>query len=207
MKKISVSFLSSKKIVKDLMLLNSTDTDFIHVDVKDGKFVSGKNDPFRKLDKLSGSIRKRLDVHLMVKKPFKYILKYARLNTECITIHIELEEDILTYLDLIKSYGIKCGLAINPETDINILEEYLEEIDQILVMSVNPGKGGQPFIEDTTNKLKALKKLIGNRNINIVVDGGINDKTKEQVMEADILVSGSYVLNNLDYQHQIDTLR
>ncbi len=206
MKKISVSFLSSKDISKDLMLLNSTDTDYIHVDVMDGKFVPAKFDPIKKLSKLANVVTKRLDVHLMVKKPTKYILKYALLNTEYITVHVEID-NVLECLDLIKSYGIKCGLAINPDTPVEVLEEYLDEIDGITLMSVYPGKGGQAFLEDSVSRLKKLKKMIGKRKIEITIDGGINDETKTKAKQADILVSGSYVLNNLDFQHQIDTLR
>lgn len=206
-KKISVSFLSSKNIIDDLIDLDSTDADFIHVDEMDGKFVKSKNTPFRVLDRLSYILKKRLDVHLMVKKPLKLIEKYINLNTEYITLHVELEEELFKYFDIIKSYGIKCGVAINPDTNIEKLKPYLDYVDLILIMSVNPGYGGQAFIEETTNRIKEVKKLIGKRKILVSVDGGINEKTKDKVNDSNILVSGSFVINNSNYQEQIDKLR
>ena len=206
-KKISVSFLSSKNIIDDLIDLDSTDADFIHVDEMDGKFVKSKNTPFRVSDRLSYILKKRLDVHLMVKKPLKLIEKYINLNTEYITLHVELEEELFKYFDIIKSYGIKCGVAINPDTNIEKLKPYLDYVDLILIMSVNPGYGGQAFIEETTNRIKEVKKLIGKRKILVSVDGGINEKTKDKVSDSNILVSGSFVINNSNYQEQIDKLR
>ena len=133
MKKISVSFLSSKNEQKDLLKLSASSTDFIHVDVMDGKFVKKKNNPFKLLSKMSKVLRKRLDVHLMEKNPLKNINYYASLNTEYITIHSELPK-VDKYIDLIKEYGIKCGRAINPDTDITTLLPYLSNTSGI----VNP---------------------------------------------------------------------
>lgn len=207
-KKISVSFLSSKDIIDDLIELESTNVDYIHVDVMDGKFVKNKNLPFKVLNRLSYVLKKRLDVHLMVKKPLKFIEKYATLNTEYITVHVELDDKIKDEaIEVIKSYGIKCGLAINPNTDINLLENYLDKIDMILVMSVEPGKGGQSFIEETTKKISDIKSMIKKRKILINVDGGINDKTISKVADTDIVVSGSYVINSDDFQTRINELR
>lgn len=208
MKKISVSFLSCKNVEKSLMKLTLTTADYIHVDVMDGRFVRKKNNPYKKLSKLSTMINKRLDVHLMDKNPLKNINYYASLNTEYITVHVELEK-IDKYIDLIKEYGIKCGLAINPETDISMLLPYLNKIDMILVMSVKPGLGGQEFIEETYKKILKLKKMISTRklNIKINVDGGINDENIKKLDNADIIVSGSFITNSDDYQAQIDILR
>ena len=141
--KISVSYLSSKNFKEDLRKLNITNADFIHVDVMDGHFVRNKSLPFKKIKDVSAYTNKRLDVHLMVKKPLKFIDNYASLNTEFITIHVE-TKNIDKSLDLIEAYGIRKGLAIKPETDIEALIPYLDRIDLILVMSVNPGKGGHP---------------------------------------------------------------
>ena len=125
-RKVSVSFLSSKNKEEDLIKLGATDTDYIHVDVMDGKFVKNKNLPFKLLDRLSYTLLKRLDVHLMVNKPNKFIEEYATLNSEYITIHVELPKEVIdSSIELIKSYGIKCGLAIKPNTDINLLKDYL----------------------------------------------------------------------------------
>lgn len=207
-KKVSVSFLSSEDDIDDLIELEATNTDYIHVDVMDGKFVKRKNFPFKTLNYISHVLKKRLDVHLMAIDPIKHIEKYATLNTEYITIHVEIDhKKILESLTLIKSYGIKCGLAINPATDVKELTPYLDDIDMILVMSVIPGMGGQSFIEDSTKKLEKVKKLIKGKNIVINVDGGINESTVSKVPQADIVVSGSYVVGSNNFQEKIDILR
>lgn len=208
MRKISVSFLSSEDDIEDLIDLEATNVDYIHVDVMDGKFVRNKNLPFKTLDYLSYVLKKRLDVHLMVTKPIKYIEKYATLNTEFITVHVELGEKLIKEsFELIKSYGIKCGLAINPDTDIMSLEPYLDYIDMILVMSVVPGMGGQSFIEESTERLNKIRNMIKDKNIVINVDGGINKETVHKAKQADIVVSGSFIINSDNFQEKIDELR
>lgn len=207
-RKVSVSFLSSKNKEEDLIKLGATDTDYIHVDVMDGKFVKNKNLPFKLLDRLSYTLLKRLDVHLMVNKPSKFIEEYATLNSEYITIHVELPKEVIdSSIDLIKSYGIKCGLAIKPNTDINLLKDYLDRIDLILVMSVEPGSGGQEFISETPDRIAKIKELIGKKKIAINVDGGINDKTVKYLDKANIVVSGSYVVNSDSFMDAIKSLR
>ena len=207
--KVSASFLSSKNIPEDLTKLNDTDVDFIHLDIMDGKFVKNKTMPFREMRHIYEYTSKRLDVHLMVEDPSKYIPLYAELNTEYITFHVELEKDIMKNLELIKSYSIKCGLAISPDTKVSELVPYLPYLDYILVMSVYPGEGGQEFIESTEEKVKELRKLLDSYNIKAVisVDGGINDKTKEKVKDADILVAGSYIINSDNFNEKISSLR
>ena len=125
MKKISVSFLSSDSESKDILKINNTSADFIHVDVMDGRFVKKKHKPYKMLYKMSSEITKRLDVHLMEKKPLKHINYFAALNTEYITVHVELDK-VDKYLDLIREYGIKAGLAINPDTDESMLLPYIK---------------------------------------------------------------------------------
>jgi len=207
-KKVSVSFLSSKNEKKDLIKLNRTSADYIHVDVMDGHFVRKRNKPFKRLYKMSNVISKRLDVHLMEKKPYKNINNFALLNTEYITIHVEIDK-VDEYLDQIKDYGIKCGLAINPDTDISMLDPYLEKIDLILIMSVKPGKGGQEFIEDTIKKILKIKKVIVSKKLKIKlsVDGGINDEIAKRLDFVDIIVSGSYVIGNDDFESAINAIR
>lgn len=209
MKKISASFLSSRNIPSDLIKLNATDADFIHIDVMDGKFVKNKTMPFSEMKNIYKYTTKRLEVHLMVDNPSKYISSYAELNTECIMFHIESSEDVLKNLELIKSFSIKCGLAINPDTKISELIPYLPYLDQILVMSVYPGEGGQKFIPESAERIKEIRELINSYNLDILidVDGGINDTVLDKVIDADILTAGSYIINSSDYQEKITSLR
>ncbi|MBQ7105614.1 MAG: ribulose-phosphate 3-epimerase [Bacilli bacterium] len=206
MKKVSVSFFNSTNIEDDLINLCSTDTDYIHVDVGDGKFIERKFNPIKELSSLNGALTKRLDVHFMVEDPTDYIKSYSELNCEYITFHCEIKKDILSLLELIKKYGIKCGLSISPDTDLSFLEPYLDDIDMVLVMSVVPGKGGQSFIYSSVDRVKELKKMIGDRNIVISIDGGINADTSKLV-DTDIVVSGSFVLNSDDLDNSINVLR
>lgn len=209
MKKTSVSFLTSKYIAKDLMKLNVTDTDYIHVDVMDGKFVKNKTLSFREMRNIYKYTSKRLDVHLMVSNPKKEIKNFVLLNTEFITIHLEAKADIKSLIKLIHSYGIKVGIAIKPGTDIEEVYPYIDDIELILVMSVMPGLGGQSFLMDTIPRLKTLREKIEEEHLNVLleVDGGINPSTKDYVKDADILVSGSYVLNSDNFQEAISKLR
>lgn len=206
---ISTSFLSSKNLIHDLRELDKTDTDYIHVDIMDGKFVKKKTMPFKEMRNIYKYTNKRLDVHLMVKNPKRYIEDYASLNTEYISFHIESDENIEKNLQLIKEYGIKSGLAINPDTEIKELVPYLPLLDLVLVMSVEPGAGGQDFIVKTKDKIKELKILLSeyNSDVKISVDGGVNDVTKEYCTDCDILVSGSYIINGDNLQEKIDSLR
>ncbi len=207
--KISASFLSSYSIEKDIQKLNDTDVDFIHVDVMDGKFVKRKTMPFRSMKNIYKFTSKRLDVHLMAIHPKKLIKKYAQLNTEYITIHVELDEDIDSLIDLIHNYGIKCGLSIKPDTPIDVLDPYLNKIDMVLFMSVEPGQGGQAFLPETFVRIKEFKRKMKSKKLNIVinVDGGINLNNCTKLRQADILVSGSCITNSDDFQKTITKLR
>ena len=208
MKKVSVSILSSKNLVNDIKRINLSKADYVHIDIGDGKFVKNKFNPFKLLYKLYPEMFKRLDVHLMVNKPKKYINKYAMLNTEYITIHVEIDK-VEKYIEQIKKYGIKVGLAINPDTDEKLLEPYLNDIDLILVMGVYPGYGGQSFLEDTPKKVLKIKNMIvkSKNDIKITVDGGVNDETSKRLDFADILVSGSYVLATENIDERIELLK
>ncbi len=209
--KISVSFLSSYDKAKDLRKLNVTDVDYIHVDYMDGRFVPYKSLSFRQLKTIYKYTSKRLDVHLMTRNPEKLIRQFATLNTEFITFHVEIKKDISKLIDLIHSYGIKAGLSIKPDTPIALLEPYLEKIDLILVMSVEPGRGGQEFLENTPSRVLAIKNLLKTyekSDILLSIDGGINNITKEGVQDlVDIMVSGSYITTGEDFQERIHNLR
>lgn len=207
---ISASFLSCKKIIPAIKKLNMTDVNYIHIDFIDGNFVVGKKIPFRKLKKISKVSSKRLDVHLMTNKLKKYIKKFALLNCEYITFHVEVGKNIEKYINLVHSYGIKCGLAINPDTEIELLKPYLPMIDMVLVMSVVPGYGGQKFIPQTVDKVKELKKYLVENELKVIVsiDGGINDTTVKKVKkDVDMIVSGSYITSSNDFQEKINSLR
>jgi ribulose-phosphate 3-epimerase len=144
----------------------------------------------------------------MEKNPLKNINYFASLNTEYITVHAELDK-VDKYLDLIREYGIKCGLAINPDTDVSILLPYLSKIDLIIIMSVYPGKGGQEFIEDTYKKILRVKKMIVSKKVKvkISVDGGVNDEIAKKLDFVDIIVTGSYVTNSDNFELAVSTIR
>lgn len=209
MHKVSVSYLTSKNIPEDLVKLSTTDVNYIHIDVMDGKYVKAKSLPFSEVSCIHEFTNKRLDVHLMVKKPKKFIEDYVLLNTEYITIHPEIEEDVTKYLLQIKDYGIKCGLALSPNIDITILDKYIDYIDIVLLMSVVPGKGGQEFLKTTYEKIKDLRKYLDTKKSKalISVDGGINDEIAKELKEANIIVSGNYVISSDDFQEKITSLR
>lgn len=209
--KVAVSYLNVKKkhIPKVIRELDKTDVDFIHVDVMDGHFVRGKANNFKDVNKYSLLTRKRLDIHFMVKKPLKVIDNYASLNVFCMSFHLGIKNDLNEVIDRCHNYGIKVGIALNPDEKIELLEPFLDKIDLVLVMSVKPGLPGQEFIKDVLPKIKELRKKINKekRNILISVDGGVNASNKDFLGDADILVSGSFITNSLNMQDAIEELR
>ena len=205
--KLSVSILNSKDRKEMIDKLNNANISYIHMDVMDGKFVSQNTLSYQELRELSSFSNKKLDVHLMMDNPEEYINNIKDLNNiENITIHLEIDKDIKRILSMIKSLGIKRGISIKPNTDINKLLPYLNDIDLILVMTVEPGLGGQPFIETSTTRLKEIKKLIKDKDILIEVDGGINSNTINLVKDADIVVVGSYITCSDDPISKINSL-
>ena len=205
--KLSVSILNSKDRKEMIDKLNNANISYIHMDVMDGRFVSQNTLSYQELRELSSFSNKKLDVHLMMDNPEEYINNIKDLNNiENITIHLEIDKDIKKILSMIKSLGIKRGISIKPNTDINKLLPYLNDIDLILVMTVEPGLGGQPFIETSTTRLKEIKKLIKDKDILIEVDGGINSNTINLVKDADIVVVGSYITCSDDPISKINSL-
>lgn len=208
--KVSVSILGLNDRKKAISLLNNTNCDYIHIDVMDGSFVPNKQFTTEEINNLEIISKKKFDVHLMVDNPRKYIENLDISNIEYIIVHSEIAKDINELLDLIKSYNIKCGLSIKPNTDISILTPYLNKLDLILVMSVEPGFSGQEFISNSLDKVSKLKQIIKNNNLDIVmaIDGGINGSNASLVKKSgiDMVVSGSYVTNSLDYQDKINDL-
>ena len=205
--KISTSILSCEDRASAVLKLNSTDTSYIHIDVMDGKFVSDiQLNDFEEIYQLYLLSEKPFDVHLMVNNPLEYLYKLSSLNVEFISFHVEIDGDIKKNIDYVHEMGYKVGLAIKPDSDIGLLEKYLDDIDMILVMSVQPGKGGQSFLEETSERIVNIKSLISDRDILIEIDGGINDKTISLVRDVDIAVSGSYIVNSDNYKERIDNL-
>ena len=204
---ISTSILSSNDRINCVKELNNTNTDYIHIDVMDGKFVNNKQFSIKEIKELSIISNKRLDIHLMVNNPMKYIKKINDIyNIQYITFHIETNKNINKIIDKVKKSNIKCGIAINPNTDIKEIEKYIDKIDSILIMSVNPGYGGQKFIKDVVYKIDYLN--INYPNINIEVDGGINNETINYVKDkVNIVVSGSYITNSNNFQETINELK
>lgn len=202
MTKVSASILSDSIKATDIVKeLDKTNVDFIHLDIMDGKFVENKSWTYGEIKKIVSYTNKKLDAHFMVNDPKKYIEDYALLNTEYFTFHYEIIKDINEMISLVKSYGLRVGISINPYTDVDVLFPYLNNIDLALIMSVIPGKSGQGFIEDTPDKISRLKEEINRTESKtlIEVDGGINDETGKLclIAGADILVSASYIHKNI----------
>ena len=204
--KISTSILSSNDRISCIKKLNKTDTDFIHIDVMDNIFVPNYQLPLEEVNTLGKYSIKPFDIHLMVEDPESFIKGLEIDNIKCITIHIEINKNIPRIINLIKSFGYQVGIAIKPNTDINQIKDYLNDIDKIIVMSVEPGFGGQKFIEDTPKRIKNIKEI--SKDIIIEVDGGINNETIQLIKEStDIAVVGSYITNSEDYQEAINNLK
>ena len=207
--KISTSILSSNNRIESVKKLNRTNTSYIHIDVMDGKFV--EDTQFSKVNEINAiniMSNNKLDVHLMVENPKYYLRKLKDMNIEFVTVHLEIEKELNSIIKTIKGKGYKAGLAVKPETDIKELEPYLPNIDLVLIMSVEPGKGGQKFISSTTKKIKELRKIINDNNYDILieVDGGINEESIEKIEDADIAVAGSYIINSNNYYKAIEKL-
>ena len=207
---LSVSVLGIKENVpKKIDELNKLNVDYLHIDVMDGKFVANKTDKFEIIKDNLKNNKKKLDVHLMVEDVVTYINKYKSLDPEYITIHYEICENIDGIIKLIKDNNIKVGISIKPSTDVALLLPYLDKIDLVLVMTVEPGKGGQKFMKNMDYKLKDLIDMRRNSKLSykIEVDGGINDETIKYVSDVDIVVVGSYITSSNNYKAKIKTIK
>ena len=204
--KVSVSFIKNKynDEKKTIEAINYTSADYIHVDIMDGKFVENKNYDINEVSLFLRENVKPLDVHLMCYDLEKYIVEYADLMPEFITFHLEATDKVDEIIDMIHSYGIKCGISIKPNTSVKELLPYLDKIELVLIMSVEPGKGGQKFMPIAIDKINELRKI--NKNVIISVDGGINDETVKLV-NSDMVVSGSYVCMSEDFEEKINKLK
>lgn len=204
---LSISILNAVDRSNIIKILNDTNVSYIHMDVMDGKFVPEVSLSCTEFRSLSSLTNKKLDVHLMMKDPMEYIKEISNIdNIWNITIHLEIDKDIKKILSYIGSLGIKRGISIKPNTDIDKLIPYLDDIDLILVMTVEPGLGGQKFIDGSTKRISDIKNLIKDRDIVLEVDGGINSDTIDKVREASIAVVGSYITRSNDPIASINSL-
>jgi len=211
--KIAPSILSADflNLGKDIEMLNRSEADWIHVDVMDGVFVPNISFGFPILEAVAAVAKKPLDVHLMITQPERYIEQFVQAGAQYLSIHFEGAIHLNRTVNHIKELGAKAGVVLNPHTSVELLKDILPDLDFVLLMSVNPGYGGQKFISGTLKKIEALNLLRRSRNQNclIEVDGGINEKNALDVFEAgaDVLVAGNAVFKAPDPEQAIKNLK
>lgn len=205
--KVSVSILKEyDRLINAVKKVNDSNADFLHIDVMDGKFVNNTKFSKEMVKDIISISKKKIDLHLMV-EDLDLIKEYALLKPDMLTFHVEIIDDF-KIIDYVKSHGIKVGLAINPETKIDKLAQYVDDIDLVLFMSVTPGEGGQEFKEEVVDKIINFKKLAP-KDLIISIDGGVNNKTVSLCKYAgcDIVVAGSFITNSDNYTKQINELK
>ena len=209
--KIAPSILSAdfSKLGEEIKKLNKSSCDYIHIDVMDGHFVPNLTFGPDIIKSIKPLTDKPFDVHLMINPVKKYINDYITAGADILTIHQEIDDNVLDCLKLIKKKKVKAGLSIKPDTSCETVKEYLDMLDLVLIMTVEPGFGGQSFIQSQVKKIRKIKELIGDRSIEIEVDGGINPETAKQVIiaGAKVLVAGSAIFKNENYEENISKLK
>jgi ribulose-phosphate 3-epimerase len=182
---------------RDIEMINNSQADWFHIDIMDGVFVPNISFGMPVLDAITRHAKKTIDVHLMIVDPDRYIKTFADLGANILSVHYEACPHLHRTLQAIKAEGMKAGVAINPHTNIDLLEDVINDIDMVCIMSVNPGFGGQSFIGNTYSKVAKLKALIQRKNASTIIeiDGGVTNKNAKQLVEAgaDVLVAGNYV--------------
>ena len=195
----------------DVEMINNSEADWLHLDIMDGMFVPNISFGFPVIEAVSKLCRKPLDVHYMIEKPERYIAKTAAVGAMMMNVHYEACTHLHRTIQEIHDAGMKAGVTLNPTSPVSLLENIIEDVDMVLLMSVNPGFGGQKFIENTIRKVKSLRKLIEDSDSKalIEVDGGVQGETAPRLVEAgvDVLVSGSYVFKSNDPYKTIHDLK
>ncbi len=210
---ISPSLLAANfaNLGADIDMINRSDADWLHLDVMDGSFVPNISFGFPVMEAVKKICRKPLDVHYMIDRPERYILQTAQMGAMMMCVHQEATVHLHRTLQEIRHTGMLAGVALNPATPLATIEDVLDDIDMVLIMSVNPGFGGQRFIERTIDKVARLRRMANNRGLQtlIEVDGGVNGSTAPRLVEAgvDVLVSGSYVFGAQDPEARIRELK
>ena len=199
---IAPSLLASDfaNLQQEIEMVNQSDADWFHLDIMDGVFVPNISFGMPVIEAIAKHAKKPLDTHLMIVDPDRYIKTFGDLGVDHLTVHYEACPHLHRTLQAIKAEGMKAGVAINPHTSVNLLEDTIQDIDIVLVMSVNPGFGGQSFIENTYQKVADLKALINRKNAKtlIEIDGGVNAGNAKKLVDhgADVLVAGSFVFKS-----------
>lgn len=210
---VSPSLLSADflHLSKDIEMVNQSQADWFHLDIMDGVFVPNISYGLPVVSQIKKMATKPLDVHLMIVQPERYVEAFHKAGADILTVHYEACPHLHRTIQQIKAAGMKAGVSLNPHTPVMLLEDVIRDIDVVLLMSVNPGFGGQSFIEQTINKVIKLKKLITDSNANtlIEIDGGVNFETGKRLVEAgaDALVAGSFVFNSPDPAENIKGLK